>query len=174
MQYSLYHYCDPRPQVCGNRQQDFFDRTNPARDMKNHANKRGTLNLKVNGWLCSIWYIIVVIFDLKYVEIDTKNFLIARTPPEIWMVTKNSPRPRILRSTVKEATNIHWFFVILVLENVRNDTKINLVAWILPEIWCIMQNFSTFFKWRYLMTSPPHEDVSRRQPNDTSMCRNHI
>ena len=33
---------------------------------------------------------------------------------------------------------------------------------------------SKFFKWRHLMTSPRHEDVSRRQANDTSMWRNHI
>ena len=49
----------------------FLDSKNSVNDMESHAKYRVTLNLKANGEQCSIFYIIIVILDLKYVEIDT-------------------------------------------------------------------------------------------------------
>ena len=87
------------------------------------------MHLKVNGQHCSIHYIIIVIImDLKYVE--------------------NSEWPWIWRSTVVNATNINWFLLIPVLENVRKNTKTNSVAWIRPEIEVAYERELKYFEHR--------------------------
>ena len=127
--------------------------SNPGGRIQNHKQKPLPLHT-------------VVILGLKYVEIDTKISLIARTQPEIWKVTQTKHVTLNLEVNRQESNKYLLIFVNLVFENVRNDTKINSVAWIRPEIWCIMPNFSKFFKWCHLMMSPRHEDVSQRQANE--------
>ena len=68
-------------------------------------------NLEVNREQCSIYYIIIVLLELKYVEIDIEIFPIVRIHKEICKVTQTNARPRIWISTVNSAV-----FIISLLE----------------------------------------------------------
>ena len=54
-----------------------------AGEMKGHAKLPVILNLKVNRWCCSLYYIKLKILDLNNVEIDTEIFLMAWIQTEI-------------------------------------------------------------------------------------------
>ena len=86
--------------------------------------------------------------DLGDEDINTKIFSIASSLMEIWKVTNYYPWSWIWRSVTKNAKLL--IIKILVPENVGNSTKISFVAWL------------------------PRHVGSRRQANDTRMCRNHF
>ena len=84
LQYLLYHYCDSRHQLCGNRYRDLSEIANADGDMKGHAKQGVTLNLKVKHEYIIVFCNNLVISDHDNVEVDNEIFSMAQIQPEIY------------------------------------------------------------------------------------------